>query len=448
MAPTPVNRRLVAVLAADAVSYSKLMSENEEGTLRVLAAHRSVIDGIIEFHSGRIFKTAGDSVLAEFASSVDAVRCALEIQDALKTRNDSLPEEQRLLFRIGVNLGDVVVKDEDLLGDGVNIAARLESIAEPGCVCISSAVYDQVIGKLSLGFVDLGEKELKNISRPVHVFGLAPGKGMNARPASTPRSSSLGRWLGITAAIGALLAGGSILLPKIKPQPPVPSAGNEQASGVQHHEEREKLLWDTVRSSNNPAELEAYLKQYPAGMFSDVARARIESLRKAALSPVKAVEVAPAKRPATAEPVKPAPVVAPVVASRPVEQHLAKPAPEASRIPVQPKAAQNFDGSWNVLVNCDKWKETEGILRTFPTKISQNIVKIERGKSDRAGYIKLDGKIQDNGTLTLTGHTLSVHPQFLGRPVTGTFTGKFSGDYYEGKGAFGSRPCTLTLVRK
>ena len=126
-----------------------------------------VIDGIIAFHQGRIIGTAGDSVLAEFASAVEAVRSAIEIQDAIRTRNDSLPEDRRMVFRVGVNLGDVVVKDDDILGDGVNVAARLESIAEPGGVCISSSVYDQITGKLDLGFQDIGEQTLKNISRLV-----------------------------------------------------------------------------------------------------------------------------------------------------------------------------------------------------------------------------------------------------------------------------------------
>ncbi len=125
--------------------------------MRLLAAHRAVIDGIIQFHNGRIVGTAGDSVLAEFASPVEAVRCAVEVQDALKTCNDSLPEPRRLLFRVGVNLGDVVVKGDDLLGDGVNVAARLQSIAEPGSICISGSVYDQIAGKLSMGFTDIGE---------------------------------------------------------------------------------------------------------------------------------------------------------------------------------------------------------------------------------------------------------------------------------------------------
>ncbi|HET9664010.1 MAG TPA: adenylate/guanylate cyclase domain-containing protein, partial [Burkholderiales bacterium] len=170
MSAISLTRKLVAILAADAVGYSKLMAADEEGTAKLLAGHRQVIDRIIELHEGRIVNTAGDSVLAEFSSPVQAVRCAVEIQDALRTRNDAIAEDKRLLFRIGVNLGDVMVKGDDLLGDGVNVAARIESIADPGSIYISSSVYDQIAGKLDLGFVDVGSKSLKNIDRPVRVY--------------------------------------------------------------------------------------------------------------------------------------------------------------------------------------------------------------------------------------------------------------------------------------
>src|SRR5437762_5621670 len=169
------------------------MGQDEENTIRVLSAHRAVIDGIITFHGGRIISTAGDSVLAEFSSVVEAVRCAVEIQEALKTRNDSLPEKSRMHFRVGVNLGDVVVKNDDLLGDGVNVAARLETLAEPGGICISSSVYDQITGKLDLGFQDIGDQTLKNISRPIHAYRVSgttlPGRPVPSVPLvpSTPR---------------------------------------------------------------------------------------------------------------------------------------------------------------------------------------------------------------------------------------------------------------------
>src|SRR5450631_151134 len=176
------------------------MGRDEEGTIRVLSAHRAVIDGIIAFHGGRIISTAGDSVLAEFASVVEAVRSAVEIQEALKTRNDALPEKSRMQFRVGVNLGDVVVKNDDLLGDGVNVAARLETIAEPGGICISSSVYDQITGKLDLGFQDIGEQALKNISRPIRVYRVS-GTGLPRRSAPRARRKRKSLPWGIGAAV-------------------------------------------------------------------------------------------------------------------------------------------------------------------------------------------------------------------------------------------------------
>ena len=139
-----VTRKLAVILAADVAGYSRLMAADEEGTLATLNACRQVIDELIARHHGRIFTTAGDSVMAEFASAVEAVRCAAAIQQAIERRNGDLPEPRRMLFRVGVNLGDVMVGGDNLFGDGVNVAARLEGAAEPGGICISGAVYDQI----------------------------------------------------------------------------------------------------------------------------------------------------------------------------------------------------------------------------------------------------------------------------------------------------------------
>ena len=165
-----VHRRLATVLAADAVGYSRLMGSDEEGTLATLRAHRQIIDRLIERHEGRVFGSAGDSVVAEFASPVEAVRCATEIQLEVERQNAELPEASRLRFRIGINLGDVVVEGDNLMGNGVNVAARLEALSQPGGICISESVYAQARDRLSLEFVDLGEHRVKNIARPVHVY--------------------------------------------------------------------------------------------------------------------------------------------------------------------------------------------------------------------------------------------------------------------------------------
>jgi adenylate cyclase len=180
-----VERRLAAVLAADVAGYSRLMGADEEGTLaRLRALRRELIDPKIAEHRGRIVKTTGDGVLVEFASVVGAVRCAVEVQEAMATREAGLAVEQRIQFRVGINLGDVIVDGEDIHGDGVNIAARLEGLAEAGSVYVSGIVHEQVRDKLGLAFEDLGEHGLKNIARPMRVYRLRPdGSGEPQRPA-------------------------------------------------------------------------------------------------------------------------------------------------------------------------------------------------------------------------------------------------------------------------
>jgi adenylate cyclase len=185
----PAIRRLAAILAADVAGYSRLMGADEEGTHERLKAHRrGLVDPKIGEHSGRIVKTTGDGMLVEFASVVDAVRCAAEAQRAMIDREAGMPENRRITFRIGINLGDVIVDDDDIFGDGVNVAARLEALAEPGGICISRVVRDQIRDKLPFAFEDMGEQSVKNIARPVRVYALSP-EAVAALPApSVPPS--------------------------------------------------------------------------------------------------------------------------------------------------------------------------------------------------------------------------------------------------------------------
>src|SRR5262245_64842608 len=168
-----MKRKIAAIFAADIAGYSRLVAEDEEETLRRLASYRAVIDDFIAKACGRVFNTAGDSVLAEFPSSVEAVRCAIDIQESLRTRNLAYPLSRQMNFRIGITIGDVVERDGDLLGDGVNIAARLEGLAEVGGICVSRAVHEQDANKLSVQFADIGEQVVKNIPNPVHAFMVA-----------------------------------------------------------------------------------------------------------------------------------------------------------------------------------------------------------------------------------------------------------------------------------
>jgi len=181
------TRRLAAILAADVAGYSRLMGADEEGTLeRLKALRRELVDPKIAEHNGRIVKTTGDGLLVEFPSVVDAVRCAVDVQQAMPERNMGVGEDRRVEWRIGVNLGDVIVEGDDIIGDGVNIAARLEGVAEPGGVCISEDAFRQVRGKIDAEFDDIGEQNLKNIARPLRLYRVFPEKPAETRAPALP----------------------------------------------------------------------------------------------------------------------------------------------------------------------------------------------------------------------------------------------------------------------
>src|SRR5712672_3210843 len=195
LALEPVQRRLTAILAADVAGYSRLMGLDEAGTARTLHEHRAAVDPIVAHYGGRIVKTTGDGVLLEFPSIVAAVDCAVAVQNLMRERNRDVPEERQMLFRIGINLGDVLIDGDDILGDGVNIAARLEGIAEPGGICVSDDVYRQVSGKLDVSFEDMGNRQLKNIARPVHAYRArfveVPASGISASLLPLPDKPSI-----------------------------------------------------------------------------------------------------------------------------------------------------------------------------------------------------------------------------------------------------------------
>ena len=210
MATERVDRRLAAILAADVAGYSRLMGADEEGTLARLKAHRrELVDPKVKEHRGRTVKLTGDGALVEFPSVVDAVRCAVEIQRAMADRNAEMPADKRIAYRIGVNLGDVIIDGDDIYGDGVNIAARLEALAEPGGVCLSGTVRDHVGDRLPYTFEDIGEQSVKNIAQPVHAWAMSaaavaslPEVALPAQSAAAPRRRPA-RW--VTAAAAGLV---------------------------------------------------------------------------------------------------------------------------------------------------------------------------------------------------------------------------------------------------
>jgi adenylate cyclase len=188
-----MERKLAAVLCADVAGYSRLMGEDEEATLRSLSAQRKIIDRLIGDYHGRFVNSAGDSLQAEFASVVEAVNCAVAIQNVLKAENQNLPPARRMQFRIGVNLGDVMVEGEQIYGDGVNVAACLENLAEPGGICISGTVYEHVRDKLALSYEDRGEQTVKNIARPVRVWRVLPDQAAASRGGRAVARDAIGR---------------------------------------------------------------------------------------------------------------------------------------------------------------------------------------------------------------------------------------------------------------
>ena len=207
-----VDRRLAAILAADVAGYSRLMSTDEEGTIAQLRSHRAnVFLPMLETYKGRIANTAGDSFLIEFASAVDALRYAIDVQSDLAKHNQTIAVDKRLEFRIGINVGDVVAEGDDLLGDGVNVAARIEALAEPGGICISRSVSDQVRDRLDVHLQDLGEVQVKNIARPVHVFGVGQSAGLGvASGAGALGTSSKSRFTLVGAVLAAIVAAGVV----------------------------------------------------------------------------------------------------------------------------------------------------------------------------------------------------------------------------------------------
>jgi adenylate cyclase len=202
------KRKLTAILSADVVGYSRLMEDNEEVTIQTLNTYRDLMSTLVQQHRGRVVDTTGDNLMAEFSSVVDAVKCAVETQKEMSERNAALPENRRMLFRIGVNLGDIVEEDDRIYGDGVNIAARLEGLAEAGGICISRTAYDQVKKKLELGYEYLGEHSVKNISGPVHVYRVLMEPEAAGKVIGEKRKEK--RWMALAAVIVLLIGVGGL----------------------------------------------------------------------------------------------------------------------------------------------------------------------------------------------------------------------------------------------
>ena len=450
MEPSGVKRRLTCILAADAVGYSGQMGTDEEGTARVLAAHRAVIDGIIAFHDGRILSTAGDSVLAEFGSVVEAVRCAVEIQDALKTRNDALPEQRRMLFRIGVNLGDVMVKNDDLLGDGVNVAARLEGIAEPGGICISSSVYDQITGKLDLGFLDIGDQSLKNITRPIRVYRVSGAAARPAPPAPRPPAPrmplrAVAIALGVVA-IGAVAAWQSGFLRLGRgdggaPKPAVPTVSAPSDAERLRAEAESMKREAEVELARARAETEAG-RAAKAKMDAEAVAAKVRAQAEADAARIRADATASAARTRSdAE-----------NATRAASAAIPKAAPAASKPDVAPSQVGTFDGVWNVSIVCTRNAEgAQAFTREFVAQVKGGFLRGEQGTEGNPNWLRLQGPLQPDGSATLHAQGITGDTRYsgvaMGLPFKYSVAARFEGAHGTGR-RLQQRNCDLTFVKQ
>lgn len=441
MSVNPVKRKLAAILAADAVGYSRMMSADEEGTMKVLSAHRSVIDGIIQFHEGRIINTAGDSVLAEFASPTQAVRCAVEIQDALKTRNDTLPEDRRMHFRIGVNLGDVMVKGDDLLGDGVNVAARLEGIAEPGNIYVSSSVYDQIAGKLDLGFVDLGEQSLKNIDRPIRTYRVER-EGRRVTVARKPRRGAA-PWIGAALVVVALGAAAAWYV--------------AQQSQGRSDEAAKARAGAEAELAKARAEAEEARKAAAAATSSaETARRALEEQRIAETRARAQAELATARAEAEATRRKAQAELASAEETRRSAEAAAKaraadtPAASAALAPA-PAAASRTSAApatarWTGTFACGSIGGSPPATYSVAVNSVGSAYVLSAGKAGRPGSLHMKGTRQADGSLQLAGSGITALAEYRGQTYKAAVTGKFTADRYFGRGTLGTRDCALTIM--
>jgi len=367
-------------------------------------------------------------VLAEFASPVEAVRCAVEIQEGVHTRNEALPESDRLDFRIGVNLGDVMIDGADILGDGVNVAARLEGIAEPGGICISSSIYDQIAGKLNMGFVDLGEQSLKNITRPIRVYqfdrGGAAG-GVRRAQASRRKSGAIagGIALLMLAAAGAWQAGwfDRRAEPKLTPPPVAPPIAVAPAPGS----EEMKLKLQIAEAERAKTDAEQARQRTTT---------RVASADKKDAPPTSAAPpavVVPA--PAPASPVAPPPTPPATAATAALK------AAGAAFVPVA-------NGAGTATRECEGFEELRPFSETqLAVRVEDGVIIIERGIAGQVGYLFAKGRPTADGQLVLSGIAISPTKRNYGKEIKAYFTGAYADGAFALNGRTGSRNCKMTI---
>ncbi len=471
--PATVTRRLAAILAADAANFSRLVAQDEERTLEVLAGHRAVLERTIRNQGGRIVATAGDSVLAEFSSPVQAVRAAVESQRELLARNADSNLVRPMLFRIGINVGDVVVDGDDILGDDVNVAVRLENLAPPGGICIAASVRDHVVGKLDVRLQDLGTQFLKNIPRPVRVYQVIAD--LSGPDSLVPRARRAGfrLMLGVAAAAIVLTLGAWLSLT-------APFGFDRTVAPAAAVSAEEQTFWESVKQSTAPAELRAYLDRYPAGAFSELAQARLEGLLAAeqrrereqeatakaadalraqteALRLRQEAEAAIARAAREQETALRLREEAEAAAARAAEA--ARAASEAQQrlgrvsntaLPERVALLRNpgaLDGSWTSDWTCEASAQGPATSLRLPAQIQQREIRIEAGQVGLPGYFRAYGTIGDDGGFKLQGRHMPRTQRIVRNEDVLQVWGRLRGERLEGSGTLGERRCSVILTR-
>ncbi len=283
MAADSFKRKLAAIMSADVKGYSRLMGDNETETVKTLTAYRRIIGELIHQHRGRVVDSPGDNILAEFASVVDAVQCAVALQKELLSRNADLPENRRMQFRIGINLGDVIEEESRLYGDGINIAARLESLADPGGICISKTAFDQIETKLPLGYEYLGEKAVKNIAKPVGAYRVLLEPRVTVVETEEQKTPSGNRRISLTIIVIAVLVAGALAFWQFVLRPTTPSVDkadqNKVESQLLAQLEAQKQATAQAQRATEDAKREAALQAQKQAAEETLRRAQEERIR-------------------------------------------------------------------------------------------------------------------------------------------------------------------------
>ena len=480
-----VNRRLAAILAADATNYSGLVARDEETALRALAVHRSGIDDAITRHGGRIFATAGDSVLAEFSSPVQAVRAAIQMQRVSKEANARNTPRAPMLFRVGVNVGDVVVDGDNILGNGVNVAVRLENLAPPGGICVSANVRDHVLGKVDCVFQDLGTQFLKNIPRPVRAFQVIANISGEDSFVAHLRALSPQLAAGTAAAVAlvAIMAGYVMSIPSGGVSATGPAAVTVPSAAVDAKRE-ELLYWESIKQTGEASELREYLAKYPRGTFAELAEMRLEGIL-IGQSRIAAEKAAAARRAAAEEAQQEAKrlkeeadaAIARATSEQSIVARLRAEAEQAAdRAAATAKAAdeaqqrlartQNayaslgservtlvrtvspLDGRWTSELSCHASAEQPMSSLHLPVKIEFREVRIEAGQVGLPGYFRAYGNISEDGTFQLQGVSLPRTQRIVGIEESVRVSGRaLDSNRLEANGTVGERRCSIAFSR-